>query len=43
LKFNISLIPATLAIVAIIIFAVMYNITQEKALLNKNKLVEMGL
>ncbi|MBA7662823.1 Lactose permease [subsurface metagenome] len=43
LKLNISLIPATLAVVSIIIFAIMYTITEEKALINKKKLVEMGL
>ena len=43
LKLNISLIPAALAVVAIIVFATMYNITKEKARLNKSKLVEMGL
>lgn len=43
LKLNISLIPAALAVVAIIIFVIMYNIDKEKALLNKHKLAEMGL
>ncbi len=43
LKLNISLIPASLALVAIIIFVIMYTINKEKALLNKKKLVEMGL
>ncbi len=43
LKLNVSLIPAALAVVSIIIFAIMYSITEEKALINKTKLVEMGL
>ena len=43
LKLNISLIPATLALIAIIIFAIMYTINKEKALINKQKLAEMGL
>lgn len=43
LKLNVSLIPAALAVVSIIIFAIMYTITEEKALTNKKKLVEMGL
>ena len=43
LKLNISLIPATLVFISIIIFAIMYTINEEKALINKQKLVEMGL
>jgi GPH family glycoside/pentoside/hexuronide:cation symporter len=43
LKLNISLIPATLAVVAIIIFTVMYIINKDTAILNKKKLAEMGL
>jgi GPH family glycoside/pentoside/hexuronide:cation symporter len=43
LKLNVSLIPAALAVIAIIIFALMYTITAEKTLINKQKLVEMGL
>lgn len=43
LKLNVSLIPAALAVVSILIFAFMYTITEEKALINKQKLVEMGL
>ena len=43
LKLNISLIPAALAVIAIIIFVVMYTISKEDALQNKKKLVEMGL
>jgi GPH family glycoside/pentoside/hexuronide:cation symporter len=43
LKLNISLIPAALALLATIIFAIMYTITEEKAHQNKQKLAELGL
>lgn len=43
LKLNVSLIPAALAVVAIIIFTLMYTIDKEKALLNKKRLADMGL
>jgi Na+/melibiose symporter-like transporter len=43
LKLNISLIPAALALIAIIIFAIMYTITKEESIANKKKLAELGL
>jgi len=43
LKLIVSIIPATLTVIAIIISIVMYTISKEDALQNKKKLVEMGL
>jgi len=43
LKLLISIIPATLAVIAIIVFVVMYTISKEDALQNKKKLAELGL
>ena len=43
LKLNMSLIPFAITIIGIILFAIMYTITKEDALLNKKKLVELGL
>ena len=43
LKLLISVIPATLGIIAILVFIMMYTITKEDALENKKKLAELGL
>jgi GPH family glycoside/pentoside/hexuronide:cation symporter len=43
LKLIISLIPFVFVLLGIIIFAVMYTITQEQAQLNRDKLLEVGL
>ena len=43
LKLLISIIPATLAVIAILIFLVMYTISKEDAVQNKKKLAELGL
>ena len=43
LKLLISVIPATLAVIAILIFGVMYTITKEDAIQNKKKLAELKL
>ncbi len=43
LKLLISIIPATLAVIAILVFVVMYTISKEDAVQNKKKLAELGL
>ena len=43
LKLLISIIPATLAVIAILVFVVMYTISKEDAVQNKKKLAELRL
>jgi Na+/melibiose symporter-like transporter len=43
LKLNMSLIPFAITIIAIIIFAILFTITKEGAIINKKKLVELDL
>lgn len=43
IKFQMSIIPMIIMIIAIIIFYYMYNISKEDAIDNKEKLLEMGI
>jgi len=43
LKLLISVIPATLAVIAILVFVVMYTISKEDAIQNKKRLAELRL
>ncbi|MFX1538197.1 MAG: MFS transporter [Promethearchaeota archaeon] len=43
LKFQMSIIPLAIILIAIIIFVLMYKITKEDAEINREKLLEMGL
>ena len=43
LKLLISIIPATLAVIAILVFVVMYTISKEDAVQNKKNLAKLGL
>ena len=43
LKLLISVIPATLAVIAILVFVVMYTISKEDAVQNKKRLAELRL
>ena len=43
LKLNMSLIPFVITVIGIILFAIMYTITKEDAVLNRKKLAELKL